>query len=406
MGYLQQGSAAFWRANLALFVGGWVTFACLYSTQPILPTLTAEFGVEPALASLSVSVTTAALAVVMLLAAPLSDARGRKPVMTASLVASGTLALMTAAAPDFPTLLALRLAQGAALAGFSAIAMTYVAEEIAPHDLGLAMGIFISGNVLGGMSGRLTVGLLADAYGWRAALGVLGAAGLLGGFAFWWLLPRSAHFAPRPLAPGRLLRPLLVPLRDPGLRCLYAIGFLLMGCFVALYNYLSYQLVAPPYSLSQAAVGWVFLSYLAGAFSSTAMGRWADRVGRRKVLWLSIAIMLAGGALTLLASLPLKIAGVVVYTFGFFGGHSIGSSWVGRRAVTNRSQASALYLFFYYLGASVAGYVGGYFWSGYGWPGVIAMIAGCLLLALGLSTRLTTTAPVAPAATVTAPRGR
>src|SRR5687767_8096339 len=202
MGYLQQGSAAFWRANLALFVGGWVTFACLYSTHPILPTLTAEFDVEPALASLSVSVTTAALAVVMLLAAPLSDARGRKPVMTASLVASGTLALMTAAAPDFPTLLALRLAQGAALAGFSAIAMTYVAEEIAPHDLGLAMGIFISGNVLGGMSGRLTVGLLADAYGWRAALGVLGAAGLLGGFAFWWLLPRSAHFAPRPLAPG------------------------------------------------------------------------------------------------------------------------------------------------------------------------------------------------------------
>src|SRR5436190_13988150 len=112
MAYLEQGSAAFWRANLALFLGGWVTFACLYSTQPVLPALTAEFGVPPALASLSVSVTTATLAVMMLLAASLSDAWGRKPVMTASLVASGTLALLTALSPDFHTLLALRTLQG------------------------------------------------------------------------------------------------------------------------------------------------------------------------------------------------------------------------------------------------------------------------------------------------------
>jgi len=401
--YLEQGSAAYWRANLALFLGGWVTFACLYSTQPVLPALTAEFGVAPALASLSVSLTTATLAVTMLLAASLSDTWGRKPVMAASLVASGTLALLTAFSPDFHTLLALRTLQGVALAGFSAIAMTYVAEEIAPHGLGLAMGIFISGNVLGGMSGRLTVGLIADVAGWRGALGVLGAAGLLGGLAFWRLLPPSAHFAARPFVGRGLLGALAVPLRDPGLRCLYAIGFLLMGGFVTLYNYLGYQLMAPPYSLSQAAIGWVFLSYLAGAFSSTVMGRWADRVGRRKVLWTGAAIMLAGAALTLAASLPLKIAGVVVFTFGFFAAHSIASSWVGRRALTHRAQASALYLFFYYMGSSVAGPVGGLFWSGLGWPGVVGLIAGALLGALALAARLAAIPPVLLATGAAAP---
>src|SRR5262249_26793897 len=118
MAYLEQGSAAFWRANLALFVAGWVTFACLYSTQPILPMLTAESGWAPALASLSLSVTTAALAVSLLVVAAVSDAVGRKPIMAGSLVASGTLALLTAASPDFPTLLALRALQGVALAGF------------------------------------------------------------------------------------------------------------------------------------------------------------------------------------------------------------------------------------------------------------------------------------------------
>jgi MFS transporter, YNFM family, putative membrane transport protein len=374
-----------------------------------LPALTAEFGVPPALASLSVSVTTATLAVTMLLAASLSDTWGRKPVMTASLVASGTLALLTAFSPDFPTLLALRTLQGVALAGFSAIAMTYVAEEIAPHFLGLAMGIFISGNVLGGMSGRLTVGLIADVAGWRGALGVLGAVGLLGGLAFWRLLPPSAHFAARPFVPRRVLGALAGPLHDSGLRTLYAIGFLLMGGFVTLYNYLGYQLMAPPYSLSQAAIGWVFLSYLAGAFSSTVMGRWADRVGRRKVLWIGAATMPAGAVITLSASLPLKIGGVVVFTFGFFAAHSIASSWVGRRALTRRAQAAALYLFFYYMGSymgsTVGGPIGGLFWSGLGWPGVVALIAGALVLALALSARLATVPP-AVVAVEPAPRGR
>jgi YNFM family putative membrane transporter len=395
MVYLEQGSAAFWRANLALFLGGWVTFACLYCTQPVLPALTDEFGVPPALASLSVSVTTATLAVMMLLAASLSDTWGRKPVMTGSLMASGALALLTAGSPDFSTLLALRTLQGVALAGFSAIAMTYVAEEIAPHDLGLAMGIFISGNVLGGMSGRLTVGLIADVAGWRGALGVLGAAGLLGGLAFWRLLPPSRRFVARPFAPRQVLGTLAVPLRDPGLVCLYGIGFLLMAGFVTLYNYLGYQLMAPPYDLSQAAIGWVFLSYLAGAFSSTIMGRWADRVGRRRVLWTGAAIMLAGAVLTLPASLALKVGGVVVFTFGFFAGHSIASSWVGRRALTHRAQASAPYLFFYYMGSSVGGPIGGLFWSGLGWPGVVAMIAAALVLALLLAARLAAIPPVA-----------
>src|SRR5581483_6410153 len=130
----------------------------------------------------------------------------------------------------------------------------------------------------------------------------------------------------------------------------------------------------------------------------TLMGRWADRVGRRKVLWTGAAIMLAGAALTLSVSLPLKIAGVVVFTFGFFASHSIASSWVGRRALTHRAQASALYLFFYYMGSSVAGPIGGVFWSGLGWPGVVGLIAGGLVLALALSARLAAVPPLVVAA--------
>jgi YNFM family putative membrane transporter len=123
-----------------------------------------------------------------------------------------------------------------------------------------------------------------------------------------------------------------------------------MGGFVAIYNYLGYRLLAPPFDLSQAEVGLIFSAYLVGIFSSAWMGNLGSRLGRRHVLWVGFVIMLVGTALTETRSVILIILGVIVVTFGFFGAHSIASGWVGARARHAKAQASSLYLFFYYLG--------------------------------------------------------
>ena len=100
-------------------------------------------------------------------------------------------------------------------------------------------------------------------------------------------------------------------------------------------------------------------------------------------------IELAGVAVTLPDNLVAVIGGVALITWGFFGVHSIASSWVGLRAPTGRAQATALYLFFYYLGSSVAGSAGGWFFALWAWPGVaglLGVLVGCaLLVALRLS---------------------
>jgi YNFM family putative membrane transporter len=77
-----------------------------------------------------------------------------------------------------------------------------------------------------------------------------------------------------------------------------------------------------------------------------------------------------------------------VLTFGFFGAHSVASSWVGRRAVQARAQASSLYLFFYYFGSSVVGSLGGIAWADWGWPGVTVLIGALSLAALAIALRL------------------
>ncbi len=161
-----------------------------------------------------------------------------------------------------------------------------------------------------------------------------------------------------------------------------------MGGFVTVYNYIGYRLLAPPFSLSQSVVGLLFSVYVVGIFSSAWVGDLAGRVGRPRVFWTSFVVMLAGIWLTLVPSLWAVVPGIAVLTFGFFGGHSIASAWVGARAPRAKAQASALYLFCYYLGSSVAGTVGGLAWGRFGWPGVVGFTSALLLAALAIALRL------------------
>ena len=386
--FIRHGTPAFRRTNLALFAAGFSTFGLLYCVQPLMPALSHAYGVSAAVSALSLSLTTGVLAFAMLFMGGVSDACGRKPVMLLSLLASSILVLLSAWLPSWHALLVFRVLLGLALSGVPVVAMTYLGEEVHAESLGLGMGLYISGNAVGGMSGRLIAGVLADFFGWRVGMGAIGALGLLVALMFWRALPPSRHFVRRPWNARALASRFAGLFRDRGLPWLFAEGFLLLGAFVTIYNYLGYRLLAPPYNLSQAVVGLIFGIYLIGTFSSAWMGHLAGKLGRRKVLWTALALMLLGVLLTLAMSLWLIVPGIVAITFGFFGGHSIVSSWVGRRAGAAKAQASSMYLFAYYMGSSIAGASGGLFYAAHGWSGVAAftgaLVLAGLVIALGL----------------------
>jgi len=65
----------------------------------------------------------------------------------------------------------------------------------------------------------------------------------------------------------------------------------------------------------------------------------------------------------------------------------VASSWIGLRARHAKAQASGLYFFFYYMGSSVAGAVGGIFWDKAGWPGVAGFVAILVAIALTIAVR-------------------
>lgn len=379
MNYIKRGTRAFRFTTLALFAGAFSTYANLYMTQPVLPMIAKNFHVSPATASLSLSLTTLALACFMLIVGSLSEAWGRKNIMTFSMVAVAILSIAIAFAPSFGALLTLRIIQGVVFAGLPAIAMAYLGEEMEPASLGIAMGLYISGNSIGGLAGRVIMGSVSDVFNWHIAMLTIGVISLIVAIAFYFLLPKSQHFVAKKLAFKPLVHSMILHLKDTAMLLLFGIGFVLMGSFVTLYNYASFLLISPPYHLSQTLVGSIFLIYLVGTFSSTWMGKLADQYGKFIILFASLLLMIIGAVITLNSHLFFIILGIAIFTFGFFGGHSIASSWVSGHAIHDKAQASSLYLFFYYIGSSVGGTVGGIFWLHIGWSGVISLIL-CILL--------------------------
>ncbi|MFF9398519.1 MFS transporter [Streptomyces sp. NPDC014744] len=380
---LEPGRPGYRRMSFALFAAGVATFALLYSTQALLPAVSASLGATAGQASWTVSAATGALALCVLPLSALSERFGRRQMMTASLTVAVLVGLLVPFAPSLGWLVALRAVQGAALAGLPASAMAYLAEEVRPKALVAAIGLFVAGNSIGGMSGRILTGWIAQLWGWRAALGAVGLLAAACAVAFHFMIPKARHFTPGSLNPKAVARTVRGHLADPLLRRLYAIGALFMTVFGAVYTVIGYRLVAEPFNLPQGVVGSIFLVYLVGTVSSAAAGKLVARLGRRGALYLAVSTTAAGLLFSLADDVALVLLGLVLITAGFFAGHAVASSAVSRTATKGRAQASALYQSAYYLGSSAGGTLGAVAFHAAGWSGTVSL---GLLAVLGVVT--------------------
>lgn len=382
------GGRAYRRLIAGLFFAGIATFAQLYSPQAVLPLIAAEFEVPPATAALTVSATTLGLAATVIPWSAVADRVGRVPAMTVGIITATLFGLLAPFSPDLGLLLVLRLLEGVGLGAVPAIALAYLSEEVDAAHTAAAAGSYIAGTTIGGLAGRIIAGPVGDFAGWEIGVLAVAIACALSAVAFLVLVPKARGFVALRHRPDRapsLLRRLAVNLRSRRQLALYAQGFLLMGGFVALYNYLGFALTETPYSLPHWAVSLLFLAYLAGTVASPVAGTLASRFGRFPVLLLSILVMAAGAALTLVPVLAVILTGLLVFTAGFFAVHAVASGWAPVAAPPRaRAQASSLYYLGYYGGSSLFGWVLGFAFASAGWDGVavavLVLIAAAMLL--------------------------
>ncbi|QEA39421.1 MFS transporter [Pistricoccus aurantiacus] len=380
---IEARSRQWWRATSALCLGSFLVFINLYVVQPLLPELRHTFGISTLVASLPMSLATLTLAASLLLFGSLSDAMGRGPIMRATLLLTALCSLVMYFAPSFESLVLLRMLQGLMIGGLPSVAVAWMGDEFDNRALMLAVGLYISANSLGGISGRVVGGVVAERVEWHGAFLAVGIFSLIGVALFWWLLPKAQNFTPTPFKARVALGAIRDHLRNPLLLAAYLIGGLNFMVFINQYSYVTFRLSDAPYNLSAQWLGLLFLTYLGGTLGSAISGRIAQRFSQPVCLMLGIAVFMLGSLATLSDSLLVIVAGLTVNAFGFFFAHSTASSWVSRNARQSRGSATALYLVFYYLGASIGIFYLEPFWLVAGWPGVIAGSWLILLFTLG-----------------------
>ncbi|PAJ68389.1 MFS transporter [Corynebacterium hadale] len=357
---------------------GLAIFSSLYATQALLPTLTHEMGIDPSTAALTVSAATGALAVCVVPASILSEKFGRGRVLVISALAATALGLTLPLAQSIEQLVVLRSLQGALLAGTPAVAMAWLSEELDERDLAGAMGLYIAGTSVGGLTGRLIPAFMLEVTGWRWALATSAAVSLALAVATAILLPEQRNFRPKAsIRPGAEVRAVVGHLRNPRLVGLVATAFIAMGVFVSMYNFFGFRAIND-FGLAPSLAGLTYVMYLSGTWSSARAGSFVSRFGRGRVVLAAAVLMLTGALIGSSGNLIVTLVGLLLFTASFFALHSTASGWVGLIAEKDRAEASSLYVFCYYMGSSLLGAATGQAFEALPWAGFVAVLAALL----------------------------
>ena len=367
-------------ALIVLYCVTAAVFADMYIAQPILPLLSRAFRIAPATAGLSLSVVVLAIALASSVYGLLSDAFGRKPVMVAACLLLAAPTFLCAVAPSFGWLLAFRAMQGACIPGLSGVAVAYLGDHYRGAALGGAVGRYISASIAGALLGRVVSGVIADAFGWRAAFVTWGIVTLASAAAMARVLPgdrRTGAVVWRQAYGGMANH-----FRNRRVVGAFVIGATLFFAYTGIFTYLSYYLTAPPFRLPTAIVSGVYVVYLAGVIASPIAGRLSARFTRPAILACGMAIAGLGMLGTLIPFLPVIVVSLIILCGGMSAAQSTAPAFVNLSARGATGSAGAIYLAFYYLGATFGSVVPGYAWQTWGWHGVAATCGAGLVLAL------------------------
>lgn len=367
------------RRRCAVILCGLSSFLDLWATQSLLPMLAQQLDATPVAVSFTVSMPPLAVALVAPWTGVIADVFGRKRIIVAAMFALIVPTVMVGFSTTLGAIVFWRFCQGLFVPPIFAGTVAYIADEFPPDEATGATGLYTAAGVFGGFLSRFLTALLAEHLGWRGAF--LGLALLTTGFAVGvaLLMPKERSFASAPSLMGSAAE-MLQHFRNKRLVATYSVGFCVLFTLITIFTFIAFRLAAPPFLLSTAALGSLFVTYLAGVATTPLVGRGVALLGRQRLVLIALFVWAGGAGLTLVTSLTAAIAGLAIAAaFGFIC-QACSTSYVALTAPRGRSSAVGLYVTFYYLGGSVGGLAAGFAWTIAGWPGCVATALAVLAI--------------------------
>ena len=360
-----------------------------YFNQPLLHSMAQHLQISDAKAASTVTMAQVSYGLGLLLLVPLGDMLERRRLVVGLMLLAACgmlLSGLSGTANSFGL-----LAAGTLMAGvFSVAAQVLVpmaATFAAPGTSGRAVGLVMSGLLVGILASRSVAGILSGLGGWSTVYWV----GAICTALMALLLARALPKAPPAtrVGYGEIMRSLAELLRQyPRLRSRALIGGTGFATVSVLFSSMALLLAGPGFGYSDVVIGLIGIAGIAGALMANVAGRLADK-------GLEQSTTLAGAVLMLLGWLCLWLGGSNIWWFvlgllvvdaALQALHISNQNVVYALAPQARSRINAVYMTTYFLGAAIGSALGSWAWLHHGWGGTSLMggALGCITLGVVL----------------------
>ena len=265
---------------------------------PAMPAIAEDLASNSHRVQGTLAVYTAGFALGQLFFGPLSDAKGRRPVLLGGMLVFMLTALLCALASNVTTLTGLRAAQGFAGAASAVVVQALVRDLFNREDFARTMAYITLVMTLAPLIAPLLGGYLAHWFGWRSIFWVLAAFTAIMALACRVRLPETLPPERRqPLHLRSILRNYLRLFRSKT-----AVGFMLCGAFsfAGMFAFLTGAsfMYIELYDVSPEHVGYLFaLNVMSLMLFTTLNGSWVRRLGSKTMLRLALSLQLVAGLL-------------------------------------------------------------------------------------------------------------
>ncbi|WP_206068295.1 MFS transporter [Nonomuraea composti] len=365
-----------WRLHAAVLAfGAFAVGTDGFVVAGLLPAVATSLHVTVAAAGQLVTVFSASYAVLAPVLAALTASWPRRRVLVTALAVFAAGNAITALAPSYGLVLGSRAVAAAGAALFTATASATAALLAGERERGRAISFVMLGVTSSLVLGAPLGTLIGDLAGWRTAMWLVTALGLLAAPAIWLRLPGAA---------GRGdgdLRAFLAPLRDRRVVTLLGVTVVAFTGIYLPYTYVS-EIFAPAWAGGSGLAVLLLVYGLSGTAGNLTAGHLADRHGPRRVV---VTVMLALAAAFALIPLGRGTFGTAVVTIVVVGFLSFSVTTPQQHLVISLAGPGAglvtsLYQSAVYLAVSLSGGVGALALEAWGAAG-LPYLAAVLMLA-------------------------
>lgn len=357
-----------------------------YFNQPLLHSIALSLNVSETTAALTVTMAQVSYAFGLVLLVPLGDKLERRGLAVTLML----LAAMGQFISGFSSNINM-LFVGIIMAGLFSVAAQILVPMAAilsdPKRSGQAVGLVMSGLLVGILTARSVAGLLSELGGWTTVYRVAGVTMLLVAMSLWFLLPPSRN--PEQVSYAQVLRSMTALIaRYPRLRSRSLMGALSFASVSVLFSTMALLLSGPGHGLTDGSIGLVGLVGIAGALMANVAGRLADRGWGQVTSVTCIFLLLLSWACFWFSTSSLMwfLIGMLIIDLALQGLHITNQNVVLHLEPEARSRLNAVYMTSYFIGAASGSALGSLAWELGGWHAicivgvVLTVLAGVVLI--------------------------